>query len=174
MRLSGQSSWLLSRRITPPLKWIEWPPEPNNYFGSKKPPTLKSTHGSQRPRSMAQEDPHAIFETIPCLHFYQFYEKGTTWAMVGLQGLHTSGTFRCSNVLASMGLKSFCPWCLKMGGNTETITIHLREVHYRMAIVCNICQSFTSMNAQVVLEHHSGYKSKCDKEMHRTGGTGKG
>ena len=84
--------------------------------------------------------------------------------MVGLPGLHMSDDFRCSNVLASMGLKSFCPWCLKIGGNTETIVIHLRKFHYRMAIVCNICQSFTSMNAQVILEHCSECKAKCNKE----------
>ena len=73
-------------------------------------------------------------------HFYQLYKKGMSKAMVGLQGLHISDAFRCSNVVASMGLKSFCPWCLKLGGNTKMITVHLREVHYRMATVCNICQ----------------------------------
>ena len=35
----------------------------------------------------------------------------------------------------------------------ETIATHLREVHYRLAIVCDVCQSFASMLAQVVLEH---------------------
>ena len=48
--------------------------------------------------------------------FYQLYEKGMTWAMVGFQGLHTSDAFRCSTVSDSMGLKSFWPWCLKLGG----------------------------------------------------------
>ena len=33
-----------------------------------------------------------------------------------------------------------------------------------MVIVCNICQSFTSMNAQNVLEHCFGCEAKCDKE----------
>ena len=42
-----------------------------------------------------------------------------TQAMVGLQGLHMSDAFRCSNILASMGLKSFCPWCLKFGGTPK-------------------------------------------------------
>ena len=96
--------------------------------------------------------------------FYQLYEKGMTWAMVSLKGLFMSDAFRYSNVSASMGLKSFCPWCLKLGGNTEMIAIHLRELYYRMVIVCNICQSFTSMNAQSILDHHSGYKAKYDKE----------
>ena len=57
-----------------------------------------------------------------------------------------------------MGLKSFCPWCLKLGGNTKTIAIHLWEVHYRMAVMCNICQAFAGMSAQSILDHHSGFK----------------
>ena len=73
--------------------------------------------------------------------------------MVGLQGLHSSNAFQHPNVLASMGLKSFCPWSSNLGGNTEMITTYLREVHYRLAIACNICQVFASMAMQVVLEH---------------------
>ena len=37
--------------------------------------------------------------------FYWLYEKGMTQAMVSLQGLHMSDTFRCSNISANMGLK---------------------------------------------------------------------
>ena len=77
-----------------------------------------------------------------------------------------------------MGLKSFCPWCLKLGSNTETIAVHLTEIHYRMAIVANICRYFTGMNAYYILDHHTilgakpsvtGKQGTC-----RTGGTGKG
>ena len=46
----------------------------------------------------------------------------------------------------------------------ETNAIHLREVHYRMAIVCDIYRLFASMNAQSILGHHSGCKAKCNKE----------
>ena len=53
------------------------------------------------------------------IHYYQFYEKGTTRAMVGLQGLHMSDGFQWFNVSASVGIKSFCPWCFKLGGNME-------------------------------------------------------
>ena len=97
-------------------------------------------------------------------HFYWLYQKGTTCAMVILQGLHLGNAFRCPNVSVSMGLKSFCPWCLKLGRNTKTIAIHLHEVHYRMAVVCNICLEFASMSAQRVLDHQSGCKTKCNKE----------
>ena len=44
------------------------------------------------------------------------------------------------------------------------IATHLREVHYRLAIMCNLCMSFTSMSAQSILEHHSGCKAECTKE----------
>ena len=73
-----------------------------------------------------------------------------TKAMVGHQGLHSSDTFRCFNMSSSVGLKSFCPWCFKLGGNTETIATHLREVHYILGIVCDLCKSFGSMSAQSI------------------------
>ena len=52
-------------------------------------------------------------------HFYRLYEKGMTQSMVSLQGLNTSDAFRCSNISASMGLKSFFPWCLNLGGTLK-------------------------------------------------------
>ena len=33
-----------------------------------------------------------------------------------------------------------------------------------MAILCNICCSFTGLNAQSILDHHFGCKAKHDKE----------
>ena len=47
--------------------------------------------------------------------YYRLYEMGTTRVIVGLQGLHLSDAFRCSNVSSSVGLKSFCPWYFKLG-----------------------------------------------------------
>ena len=93
-------------------------------------------------------------------HYYCFYEKGTTRTMVDLQGLHSSDAFRCSNMSSRVGLKSFCLWCFKLGGNTETIVTHLREVHCHLAIICDLCKSFTSMSVQNILEHHSGFKAQ--------------
>ena len=89
-------------------------------------------------------------------HYYRLYENGTTRAIMDLQGLHSSDAFQHLNALASMGLKSFCPWCFKFRGNTKTIVTHLREVHYRVAIACDIYQSFASKAVQVVLEHWDG------------------
>ena len=44
------------------------------------------------------------------------------------------------------------------------IATHLREVHYQLAITCNLCNTFTSMSVQSILEHHSGCKAKHTKE----------
>ena len=46
----------------------------------------------------------------------------------------------------------------------ETITTHLRDGHYWLAIACNICKTFAGMSAQVILEHHSGCKLKSHKK----------
>ena len=62
------------------------------------------------------------------------------------------------------GATVILPLVSKAWGNTKTVTIHLREVHYRMAIMCNICRLFASMNVQIILDHHPGCKAKCDKE----------
>ena len=62
------------------------------------------------------------------VHYCRLYEKGTARAIVGLQGLCLSDAFWNLNMLASMGLKSLCPWCLKFRGNTKTIATLLREV----------------------------------------------
>ena len=114
----------------------------------------------------AQGRKKTLMQSLKQFHaaFCQLYKKGTTCATVGLQGLHLDNAFRYPNVSASMGLKSFFPWCLKLGGNTETIAVHLWEVHYRMAIMCHICRAFASRSAQSILDHSSGCKAKCDKE----------
>ena len=46
----------------------------------------------------------------------------------------------------------------------KTIATHLCEVHYRLAIACYVCRLFTSMSAQVVLEHQSGCRTKSNKK----------
>ena len=97
-------------------------------------------------------------------HFYQLYEKGTTRAMVGFQGFPSSDNLWHPNVSGKVGHKLFCPWCFKSRGNTEMITTHLREVHYRLAIACNVYQVFTNMSAQVVLEHPSNCRVKPHKK----------
>ena len=109
-------------------------------------------------------NPCAIFKTISCMLLsiiWKWYDLGHGWPPRAIN----EQCFRWCNVSASRGLKSFFPWCLKLGGNTKTITVHLREVHYRMAIVYAICLQSTSMNTQSILDHCSGCKAKCNKEL---------
>ena len=98
------------------------------------------------------------------MHYYWLYKKGTTRAMVGLQGLHSGKAFRGSNVSSSVGLKSFCPQLFKLGWNTEMVATHLWEVHYRLAITCDLCRLFIGVSTQSVLDHGSGCKAKCAKQ----------
>ena len=100
-------------------------------------------------------------------HYYQFYETGTTRAMVGLQGMHMNNACGCCNMSTSVGLESLSLWCFKLGGNTETIATYLREVNHWLTIVCNICKAFASMSAQIILEHYSDVRSSCTKRSSR-------
>ena len=62
------------------------------------------------------------------------------------------------------GANIILPLGFQVGGNTEMIATHLREVHYRLAITSDICKSFASMSAQSVLDHCSECKAKHAKE----------
>ena len=55
------------------------------------------THGKAKTLALSLKQYHA--------HCYCFYEKGTTRAMVGLQGLHLSDAFRHTSISSSVGLK---------------------------------------------------------------------
>ena len=99
----------------------------------------------------------AVAKTISCPILPSLWE--------GLNQTHDRVTWTSLKwCISTMGLKSFCLWCFKLGGNTETIATHLREVHYRLAIVCNVYWSFASMSAQLVLEHQSGCRTKLHKK----------
>ena len=93
-----------------------------------------------------------------CSHW--LYEKGTTLTMVSLQGLHPGNALKCASISAGVGLKLFCPWCLKVGGNMEMITVHLKEGYYQMSVACDICWAFASMTIQNIQAHWSECKGK--------------
>ena len=65
------------------------------------------THGQAKTLVLSLKQYHT--------HYYYFYKKVMTRSMVDLQGLHLNDAFSCSNVSSSLGLKSFCPWCFKLG-----------------------------------------------------------
>ena len=44
--------------------------------------------------------------------------------------------------LSQCGAKVILALVSKAEGNTKVVAIHLREVYFRMVVVCNICQSF--------------------------------
>ena len=153
-RSSGQSWNSLLQRTALPLRCKEGQEGPTSCSALLKPlapifipESQRQTHSKAKALVLSLKQYHA--------HYYRFYEKGTTRAMVGLQGLHMGDAFWCSNISAGVKLKSFSPWCFKLGGNTDTISVHLREVHYCLAFACDLCYLFTSMSVQVVLEHHS-------------------
>ena len=125
---------------------------------------LPNLHQRLRDQSPWQgKDSGSVPERIWC-PLLLFLWKWMTRAMVSLQGLHLSNAFRCFNVSSSVDLKSFCPWCFKLGGNTKTIVTHLREVHYWLPITCDLCKSFASMSVQIILDDCSGCKAKYVKE----------
>ena len=150
MRVFKQSGIVLLQKTTTPLRCAGWWSGLTNCSALPQPPTPKFTPETWRLRGWGPwpgKDPGIVTETV-----------------LGLQGLHLSDAFRCSNISSSVGLKSFCPWCFRLGGNTEMIATHLREVHYWVAITCDLCKSFASMSAQSVLEQCSGCKAKYMKE----------
>ena len=92
---------------TKQLLWIKEATHSNIYTWK----TEAEVHGQKKTLVQSLKQFHA--------HFYQLYEKGMTQAMVGLQGVHKSDAFKCSNILAIVGLKSFGSWCLKPGGTLK-------------------------------------------------------
>ena len=126
--------------------------------------TLKNTPGNRRQKPMTGWKPWYCHLKQYHACYYWLYEKGTTRAMVGLQGLHLSDVFRHSNISSSVGLKSFCPWCFKPRGNTEMVATHLTEVHYSLAFTCDLCTLFASMSTKSILDHCPGCKTKWTKE----------
>ena len=152
------------RRPQPHLRCVGWWSGLTNCSTFQWPLTPKFIPETQKAKAHGWMNTLVLSLKWYHVHCYLFYEKRTTRAMVGPQGLHSSDTFGCCNLSSSVGLKSFCPCWFKLGGNTEMIATHLREVHYLLAITCDLCKWFTSMFVQSILEHHSGCKAKHAKE----------
>ena len=53
--------------------------------------------------------------------------------VMGLKGIHDS------DALQHFTGYTYCPWCGKEGQNEVTMVNHLRTVHYRLGLVCNLC-----------------------------------
>ena len=59
--------------------------------------------------------------------------------------------------LSVLAPSHFAPSALNVVAITKQLPPPLGKVHYHMAIMCDICKSFASMSAQVVLYHHASY-----------------
>ena len=53
--------------------------------------------------------------------------------VMGLKGIHDS------EALWHFAGFTYCPWCRKDGQNEGTIINHLRMVHYKFGLVCDLC-----------------------------------
>ena len=125
----------------------------------------KSIFGSLRPRSKGRRRPccshwnSSMHVSISCMRRAQ----PMPWLVY--IGSIQANPLQQPNISTGVELKSFCPWCFKLGGNTKTIAIHARQVDYRMAIIWHICQVFACMSTQNILDHHSRCKIKWNNEQ---------
>ena len=143
---------------TEQLLWIKEATHPKVYTWESQ----AKVHGQKKTLVQSLKQFHA--------YFYWLYEKGMTQSA---SKDYMSETFRCSNVSARVGLKSFYPWCLKLGGNTETIAIHLRGSLQDGSCV----QHMTVFHGLEWTAHPRSpfwMQSQVWQGMHGTGGTGKG
>ena len=104
-----------------------------------------------------------VLETVS-RSLLQALQEGDNQGNGGYPRLTHKQCHLASEHVSKCGPKSFCPWCFKVRGNTKTTTNHLREVHYRLAIACDVYWLFASMSVQVVLEHQSRCRMKSHKK----------
>ena len=71
--------------------------------------------------------------------------------IMGLKGIHDP------DALQHFTGYTYCPWCGKESQNEGTMVNHLRTVHYRLGIVCNLCYSCQTVTSDSL--HRHGYHS---------------
>ena len=137
----GQSRNALLQKTTLSSRHKKWQQGLTSCSTSLKLLAPKFVPESQRQRLTAGKGLGLVLETISH-SLLQVLQKGDSqgydgsprstykWCLLALKHVHW------------VGLKLFCPWCFKLGGNTKTIAIHLTEIHYLLAIACDICQLF--------------------------------
>ena len=101
------------------------------------------------------------------IHFHPHGERLSGNSM-WIQRIQNPWALRCRQVKDDKRSKSFCPWCCKYGGNTSTITIHLQQDHYKLAVVCSQCRNHISTCHEHLKSHiiqcGKGGKSKSGKK----------
>ena len=66
---------------------------------------------------------------------------------MGLKGIHDS------KALWHFAGFTYCPWCGKDGQNKGTIINHLRTVHYKLGLVCDLCFGCPTMTVDTLCQH---------------------
>ena len=67
--------------------------------------------------------------------------------IMGLKGIHDA------DALWHFSSYTYCPWCGKEGQNGGTVVNHLRTVHYKLGIVCNLCYSCPTVMSDTLCWH---------------------
>ena len=67
--------------------------------------------------------------------------------IMGLKGIHDPDALWCF-----VGC-TYCPWCGKEGQNEGTMVNHLRTVHYRLGLVCNLCFGCQTVTSDTLHQH---------------------
>ena len=67
--------------------------------------------------------------------------------IMGLKGIHNA------DALWHFVVYTYCPWCSKEGHNKGTMVNHIRMVHYRLGIVCNLCYSCPTVMSDTLHQH---------------------
>ena len=66
---------------------------------------------------------------------------------MGLKGIHDS------DALWHFVGYTYCPWCGKEGQNKGTMVNHVRTVHYRLGLVCNLCFGCPTVMLDTLHQH---------------------
>ena len=99
--------------------------------------------------------PTILFNHYPKgLRFLRVVPATESPKIMGLKGIHDP------DALWHFAGCTYCPWCGKEGQNEGTMVNHLRTVHYRLGIVCNLCYGCPTVTLDTLHQqgHHSCLK----------------
>ena len=110
----------------------------------------KSIHKLQLSWEGPEELKHANYSLHSLPKGLKFLRVVPTWEspkIIGLKGIHNA------DALWHFAGYTYCPWCGKEGQNEGTMVNHLRTVHYRLGIVCNLCYSCPTVVLDTLCQH---------------------
>ena len=110
----------------------------------------KSIHELQLSWEGPEELKHANYSlhSLPKgLRFLRVVPTLESPKIMGLKGIHDDDALQCF-----VGY-TYCLWCGKEGQNKGTVVNHLRTVHYRLGIVCDLCYSCPTVMLDTLCWH---------------------